>query len=888
MPVSARARLLAVGAVLVTAILIAARLFSQMERAEEIESYRKATLNLADRMASQTAPMLAAIDRTLGEMMGKPGLRQTMTEAQERAALRRKPMLDFMVQQQKALPSVSALAVYDNLGVLAAATRAVPMLPANLPLEAALFFRNSLEHGLFVSAPSAAAGGKWSILLGHRIAGPRGTYSGAVVAEVPLAYLKRDYTNAMPARGSVALIRRDGIMLLHYPGQDSELGRKIPGAAWYALAAGGGGGADTTDYFNNIQVIAAIRPIPGTPLVIEASVGLADALSGWRRQRVALIVGSFYASLCVILLLCLLDGQLRKLAASRQALAGNLSALQIANVHLDGARRQLDVVFSNISQGLCLFSANHKLIVCNRRYREIYQLPPGAGEPGVTLEEIVNHSYAAGAIANFARTDLLASFLSTARSGVPRQSQLDMADGRTIAIRQQPMPDGGWVATHEDITERRQAEAKVAYLARHDVLTGLANRALFMERIEQAIASAARGSAFAILFLDLDRFKAVNDTLGHQAGDALLRTVAARLLASVREVDTVARLGGDEFIVLQAGLESPGDAAQLAQRLIDIIGEPYILGEDKAEIGVSIGVELSDQEPHNADILIKNADLALYIAKSEGRGVFRFFEPEMDANAQNRYALERDLRLALERDEFEMYYQPIVDLRSGRICTFEALLRWNHPVRGLVQPGDFISAAEESGLIVPIGKWVLRQVCRQAAGWPEHISAAVNLSPIQFRAISLLGVVTDALAEAGLPARRLELEITESVLLASTETTYTVLHGLRALGICIAMDDFGIGYSSLSYLRRFPFDKIKIDQSFVADLTRRNDALFIVRAITGLCQNMGIRTTAEGVETAEQLEILKQEGCTEAQGYYFGEPKPAHAILLPITSLIGV
>ena len=885
---SARFRLFVVGAVLVAAILIGARLVSQMERSQEIQSYRKATVSLANGMAAQTAPMLASIDFALRQSQSKLALRPDMSASAVRAALRRKPIVDFLADRQKGLQAVSALRVYDSDGALAASSRAVPARPAGLPPEAARLFQNSNEQAMSVTAPLPGAGGAFYILLGRRLSGPRGTYAGAVTAEVPLAYLESYYSTAMPDRGSIALIRRDGVILLHYPGQTTELGRKIPGAAWYALVAKGGGGADTTSYFDNAQVLAAIRPVPGMPYVVEASVDLADALSGWRRQRVALLAGSFYASLCVILLVCMLDDQWRKLEASRQALAGNVSALQIANVHLDGARRQLDIVFSNISQGLCLFSANHKLIVCNRRYREIYQLPPGAGEPGVTLEEIVNHCFAAGAIPNFARTDLLASFLTTARSGAPRQSVLTMADGRTIAIRQQPMPDGGWLATHEDITERRQAEAKVVYLARHDVLTGLPNRALFMERIEQAIAGAARGNAFAILFLDLDRFKAVNDTLGHQAGDALLRTVAARLLASVREVDTVARLGGDEFVVLQAGLESPGDAAQLAQRLIDVIGEPYILGNDKAEIGVSIGVELSDQEPYSADILIKNADLALYIAKSEGRGVFRFFEPEMDASAQNRYALERDLRLALARDEFEVYYQPIVDLRSGRICTFEALLRWNHPVRGLVQPGDFIAAAEESGLIVPIGTWVLQQVCRQAATWPENISAAVNLSPIQFRAAALLGVVTDALAEAGLPARRLELEITESVLLASTETTYTLLHGLRALGICIVMDDFGIGYSSLSYLRRFPFDKIKIDQSFVADLTKQNDALFIVRAITGLCRNMGIRTTVEGVETEEQLEILKQEGCTEAQGYYFGEPKPARSLLLPITSLIEV
>jgi diguanylate cyclase (GGDEF)-like protein len=629
MRLSAGVRLFAAGAVLVAAILIAARLVSQMERSAEIESYRKATVNLANGMAAQTAPMLESIDLALRQMQTKLALRPDMSAIQVRTALRRKPMLDFITDRQKGLPAVSALAVYDSDGTLAASSRAISARATALPPATGRLFQNSNEQPLIVTAPLPGPAGALYILFGRRLAGARGAYAGVVTAEVPLAYLESYYSTAMPERGSVALIRRDGVMLLHYPGQNTELGRKIPGAAWYALVAGGGGGggADTTGYFDNTQVLAAIRPMPGMPFVIEASVGLADALSGWRRQRVALTAGSFYASLCVILLVCMLDGQLRKLEASRQALAGNVSALQIANVHLDVARRQLDVVFSNISQGLCLFSANHKLIVCNRRYREIYQLPPGAGEPGVTLEEIVNHCFAAGAIANFARTDLLASFLSTARSGAPRQLLLAMADGRTIAIRQQPMPDGGWVATHEDITERQQAEAKIAYLARHDVLTGLPNRALFMERIEQAIAGAARGNAFAILFLDLDRFKAVNDTLGHQAGDALLRTVAARLLASVREIDTVARLGGDEFVVLQVGLETPGDAAQLAQRLIDVIGEPYVLGNDNAEIGVSIGVELSEQEPHNADILIKNADLALYIAKSEGRGVFRFFEP---------------------------------------------------------------------------------------------------------------------------------------------------------------------------------------------------------------------------------------------------------------------
>jgi diguanylate cyclase (GGDEF)-like protein len=465
-----------------------------------------------------------------------------------------------------------------------------------------------------------------------------------------------------------------------------------------------------------------------------------------------------------------------------------------------------------------------------------------------------------------------------ARSGEPHQSVIVTGDGRTIAIQQHPMPDGGWVATHEDITERRRAEEKISFLARHDALTGLPNRSLLMERIGEARVGALRGTRFAVLFLDLDRFKAVNDTLGHAVGDELLRSVAARLLAQVREGDTVARLGGDEFVVLQANLTNPAAAAVLSERIIKAVAAPYTIAGHEVAIGVSIGVDIATNDHASPDELLKNADMALYISKGEGRGTFRFFEPTMDAAVQNRHALERDLRCAMARGEFELYYQPIVGARSGEIRGFETLLRWNHPSRGLVLPNDFISVAEECGLIIELGEWVIRQACLQAARWPDHIHLAVNLSPVQFRAANLVDIVRDSLTAAGLPADRLELEITETVLLQGSQRNVAVMHQLRASGIGIVMDDFGVGYSSLSYLRRFPFNRVKIDQSFVRDLTTREDAIFIVRAIVGLCRNLGIRTTAEGIENTEQRDILLAEGCTELQGYLFSPPQPAASL----------
>jgi diguanylate cyclase (GGDEF)-like protein len=475
--------------------------------------------------------------------------------------------------------------------------------------------------------------------------------------------------------------------------------------------------------------------------------------------------------------------------------------------------------------------------------------------------------------------EVFSTVMAEIRSGKPGTTTLRTPTGRLVRVMQQPMEGGGWVATFEDITDWKKAQAQISHMARHDALTDLPNRTLFRERLEQALRSAKRGDCVAVLCLDLDHFKGINDSLGHPIGDDLLKEVAVRLAGCVRKCDTVARLGGDEFAIVQVGNESQASpAANLASRLVEVISAPYEIQGHQIVIGLSVGISVTPNDGCDPDQLLKNADMALYRAKAEGRGTFRFFEAGMDARAQARRLLEVDLRAALLRSEFVVYYQPIQDIQADRIVGFEALVRWNHPLRGMIPPLNFIPLAEETGLIVQLGDWVLRTACRDAAGWSQDVCVAVNLSPAQFKDRNLVSSVVSALAVSGLTACRLELEITESVLLQDSDVTLATLHKLRALGVRVSMDDFGTGYSSLSYLRSFPFDKIKIDRSFVSEVATRADSMAIVRAVTGLGRSLGISTTAEGVETNEQLALLRSEGCTEVQGYLFSPPRPAEEV----------
>jgi diguanylate cyclase (GGDEF)-like protein len=462
-----------------------------------------------------------------------------------------------------------------------------------------------------------------------------------------------------------------------------------------------------------------------------------------------------------------------------------------------------------------------------------------------------------------------------ARNGAVETVSCELPDGRGIAVSHSAVEGGGWVSTYEDVSERRAAEQRLADMARHDQLTGLPNRLLFAEHMRELLTDDDRAAeGIALLCIDLDRFKSVNDTLGHPAGDALLRVVGQRLRGCTRASDLVVRLGGDEFAIIQQG--QPEAATSLAQRVIATLAEPFEIDGHRISIGGSVGIAVTGEALCTADALLKSADLALYRAKAEGRGVWRFFEADMDLRMQARRQMEFDLREAVAMEQFEVFYQPLMQGDQG-ISGFEALVRWRHPKRGLVGPTDFIPLAEEVGLIPAIGRWVLHRACADAVTWPARLKVAVNLSPSQFRG-PLVEEVTDALNASGLHPGLLELEITESIMLADEEQVLSTLHRLRALGARIAMDDFGTGYSSLGYLRRFPFDKIKIDQSFVRNMTDRQDCLAIVRAVIGLGRSLGMSVNAEGVETDDQREALLGEGCLELQGYLFSKPRPASEV----------
>jgi diguanylate cyclase (GGDEF)-like protein len=545
---------------------------------------------------------------------------------------------------------------------------------------------------------------------------------------------------------------------------------------------------------------------------------------------------------------------------------------------------QFDTAINNMSQGLCFFDSAQRLIVCNERYIEMYGLPPDRIGPGTPLAEIVDMRFKAGSFPAMTRAEYLEWRTSVVVSAEATDSIVELRDGRTFEIRHRPMPDSGWVATHEDITEQRRTKMKIEHMAHHDALTGLANRVLLNERLEHALTRVHRDEMVAIHHLDLDRFKIVNDTLGHPGGDKLLKVVADRLRLLVRESDTVARMGGDEFAIVQAAAD-PADASALAQRIISALSEPFDIDGHQAVIGASIGIAVGPGDGLSPDELLRNADLALYRVKNDGRGTFHFFESGMDLQMQARRVMEQDLRKALPAGEFELYYQPIVNLANNLIGGFEALIRWNHPTRGIVAPNTFIPLAEEIGLIVPMGEWVIRQACATAALWPEDIDVAVNISAVQFRNPGLAQVIISALAASGLHPARLEIEITETVLLQDKETTLATLHQLRALGVRIVMDDFGTGYSSLTYLQCFPFDKIKIDRSFVKDIVENAGSLNIVRAVAALANGLGMKATAEGVETEEQLDRITSEGCTDVQGFLFSHPLPAREIERLLLSL---
>lgn len=548
----------------------------------------------------------------------------------------------------------------------------------------------------------------------------------------------------------------------------------------------------------------------------------------------------------------------------------------------------LEATLHNIGQGICLFDQDLNLMVWNERYIELLNLPRDLVKEGTPLSDILRFNGERGEYGDVSIQALISDRVAIARRREPYRMERTRPNGRVIQVDHNPMPGGGYVATYTDITERKQTEARMRHLAVHDVLTSLPNRTLFLDRLRQALLSARRFQrGVTVLFVDLDRFKDINDHFGHDVGDLMIQEMGQRLSRIIRDSDTAARLGGDEFAIIQTDVQNIEDTIVLAQRIIDELCQPFDCRGIRLHSTASVGITLFPEDGENPEQLVKNADMAMYAAKAEGRNNYRFFLPSMHERVKERKTIEEDLRNALEHDQLELYYQPKIDCRTERVVGAEALVRWHHPDRGLIMPGEFISVAEECGLINRLGAWVLEKACKQTQIWRDTtlpgLRIAVNLSPAQFQDAELVSSVTRIVKDTAMPEGTLELEITESILMNNPEKAVSTLKELKALGVMIAIDDFGTGYSSLNYLKRFPVSSIKIDQSFVNDIHVDMDDKAIVDAVIGLGHSLNLEVVAEGVEEVEQLDYLREKGCDFIQGYLYSKPLPADTFVTWVT-----
>jgi diguanylate cyclase (GGDEF)-like protein len=705
--------------------------------------------------------------------------------------------------------------------------------------------------------------GRWKTLFVRKLVGPNGDFLGVVGRGVEPAHFEKFFASVMLGEnGAVSMFHTDGTLLARYPHVETSIGKKYTaGPLLQQLAADKG---QTTLRVHASPVdgrdrLGAIRKLQNFPIAVIATTTTAAALTDWREQTGFLVGAAGLSALVIAIFLVLIVRQLgQQHRASQQ------------QTELEKIR--LDTAVNNMEQGLLLFDSAQRLVVCNRRYIDMYGLSADVVKPGCSFHDILTHRKATGSLIGD-----VDQYHAGVMSNISKQTivVVETSDGRFIQIANKAMADGGWLATHEDVTARRQADAKIEHLAHYDALTDLPNRVLFREQIEGKLAALRDDEQFAILYIDIDEFKGINDSLGHHIGDELLKTIADRLRGCVKATDLVARLGGDEFAIVQTNITGQGDVADLVARIYDAIRAPCECLGHQISTDASIGIAMAPTDGADLDQLLKNADLAMYSAKGGGRRTYRFFVPEMDASMRARRALELDMRQTLTDGGFELYYQPLVDLHSNEVTGCEALLRWRHPERGMVSPAEFIPVAEDTGMINELGDWVLRTACAEAASWPDHVSIAVNVSPVQFTSETLALKVAAALAASGLSASRLELEITEAVLIHDDDTALAILHQLRALGVRIALDDFGTGYSSLSYLQRFPFDKIKIDRCFVNDVVEVGGSSSIVQAVVNIAAARNMTTTAEGVETQQQRDLLHTLGCNQMQGFLFSAARPA-------------
>ena len=1013
-----RLRTLIVGTALIVAAVVGANalILAQLHRStmrEAQDSLLRQSLalsELAERTLQAADLVLISVAEKVGTIAASDG---GMTQVQN------EDIHSYLKEKMSGVPQLHALGIIDAEGRRMNSSHDWPAPNANYAeREYFQVLKANPKLTSYLSGPvRGIVTGAWIIVIARPLLNKDGSFNGVVFAATDTTYFQELFRSALLGVGyAAAFMREDGTLLTRYP-MAGQVGAVLPASILGALRHSRSAVARSTSPVDNEQRIAAGYRLSDYPFVVVVSQDEQTAFAAWRTT--ALTIGLITSLMIVVImvtafLIARSWKQQERLNTARAELieADKVRALAEAELNRQRDLAQQTVRFTaaleNMMHGLVMFDQDKRLVVCNQPFARMYSLTPELMKPGTPFSEIIAYRFRNSTSNAWSASPTLDEQLAVLSrlSADDRTSRIDAHDdGRLIRVTRQPVPGGGWVATHEDITEQRRAEQeldetktfldsiidtipvavvvkevisrqyvlvnrafqamigleredllgktvfdiyqgrtaefidkvdteflrdssgvkykeydvetpvrgprihatnrivirdsqgepkylivviedaterkkseqRIAFMAHHDALTGLANRAAVAQSIDEAAAlQRRRGEPFTVLLLDLDRFKHVNDTLGHSAGDALLRQTAMRLKALLRETDVLARLGGDEFAVIQSGETAQREAAAaLADRIIEIIGKPFDLDGNEVNIGTSIGIALAPEHGTNPDNLLKMADMALYGAKSGGRNGYRFFDPDMGAAANARHTLENELRRAIQQNELELHYQPIIDTKTLRICAVEALVRWRHPGKGLIPPDQFIPLAEDTGVIVQIGEWVLHRACTDAAKWPAHIKVAVNLSPVQFRKTNLSDIVMSTLALAGLPPERLEIEITETALIENASECLPALHRFKNAGIAIALDDFGTGYSSLSQLTMFPFDRIKIDKSFTQNLTKRAECAAIISAALTLAQNLDIATTAEGVETNDQYKLLRLAGVTSLQGYLFKRPCPA-------------
>ena len=844
--------------------------------------FRQRALDVAEREQNNTALLLSRhFDRQLSdlqhvhnEVIAYMQASAGETAAEFESAMSALSAHEALRAKLEALPQPNGLHLYSASGKLINATEVWPVPDVSIAdrnyFKAFTSGKPTLD--VIVEPVKSKVTGLWTTVFARKIVNRRGEIVGFASRALRPSHFEEFVASLeLGLDTSISVIHRDGTVIARYPNKENLVGRNVSGMPSFQHAMAFNG--NISGRFHSSlggDSIGSVKPLAHFPIVIVAATKTAAALADWRAQTKLHFFAAVLAVVVVVLMIFLIVRQLQRQHAAAQR-------------KLSEKSQHLDIAINHMTQGLLLFDNSGRLVICNQQYIDMFGVSPDVVKPGCHLRDLILHRKQLGSFVGDVES-YCAKFLDP-KAGI-NETVTSTPDGRTIRLIYKRSPNGGWATTLEDVTEVRRVQAQIEQLAHYDPLTGLPNRTLFQRHAEGLLTKAA-SAQFAILYIDIDEFKAINDSLGHLIGDEFLKGVAERLRESIGPGDFIARLGGDEFAILQRDVETDADVDALVARIYQALRTPLNCNGHPLASDASIGIAIAPRHGTELFALLKSADLAMYAAKAAGRRTYRFFDPAMEAEANHRREIERDLRIALAEQQFEIHYQPQVDLTTDEVTGCEALLRWRHPLRGMVSPADFVPIAEATGLIEEIGQWVLRTACAEAVAWPSHVRIAVNVSPIQFKSETLSLKVAAALAETGLDPRRLELEITEAVLIADDDAALASLNQLRALGVKIALDDFGTGYSSLQYLQRFPFDKIKIDRGFVKEVVQNSSSASIIRAVVSIAADRDMITTAEGVETLQQRETVQNLGCTQMQGYLFSAARPAHEIRVLLAASAG-